>query len=176
MVWHLKLELYLYFIQMKNLHNNFGWVLGILIIASACGSSSPAQTSEQDIRSLIESKRFVFNAQTATPLGGRVVQLTSGYDLRVRPDSVVSYLPYYGRAFSAPIDPSRGGIQFTSTDFEYSQTPRRKGWDITITPRDVQDTRQLTLNVSSGGNATLQVISNNRQAISFNGYISGASR
>jgi hypothetical protein len=87
-------------------------------------------------------------------------------------DSIVSFLPYFGRAYSAPLDPTKGGIQFTSTDFEYDQTARNKGgWIINIKPRDVQDVRQLTLTVTQSGSASLQVISTNRQGISFNGRI-----
>lgn len=148
-----------------------GILLCILIAASACVSSAP-QDSNQDIKTMVEAKRYVFVAQNATPLGGRLVQLNGEYDLRIRPDSVIAFLPYFGRAYSAPIDPTKGGIQFTSTQFEYMQTPRRKGgYEIVIKPTDVQDPRQLTLTVSAGGNASLQVISNNRQAISFSGYI-----
>ncbi|HYF30924.1 MAG TPA: DUF4251 domain-containing protein [Chitinophagaceae bacterium] len=156
---------------MKTIYKNFGWILGILITASACVSTT-AQDGNADFKNMIDSKRFVFVAQSVTPLGGRFQQLTTEYDLKVRPDSVIAYLPYFGRAFSAPIDPNKGGIQFTSTDFEYTQAARRKGgWDILIKPNDTDNARQLTLTVTEGGNATLQVVSNNRQSISFNGYI-----
>ena len=158
---------------MKAVFNISGWVLFVLFGLS---SSAYAQ-DKQDIKNYIDAKRFVFNAQSATPMGGRFVQLTGGYDLKISPDSVISYLPYYGRAYSAPLDPSKSGIQFTSTKFEYTKSERKKGgWDIVIKPKDVQDPRQLILTVSAGGNATLQVISNDRQAISFSGYITATSR
>lgn len=152
-------------------------VLGVLITATACVSSSSAQDKDSAIKAMVDAKRYVFIAQNATPMGGRLVQLTSDYDLKIRPDSVISYLPYYGRSYSAPLDPSQSGIQFTSTDFEYTQKPRKKGgWDILIKPKDVRDPRQLSLTVSESGNATLQVVSNDRQAISFSGYIAAKNR
>jgi len=40
-----------------------------------------------------------------------------------------------------------------------------------IKPHDTQDTRLMSLSVSETGYASLQVISNNRQPITFNGYI-----
>jgi hypothetical protein len=111
-------------------------------------------------------------------LGGRFRQLnTSEYDLRIAGDSVISYLPYFGRAYSAPLDPSKSGIQFTSTNFKYEQSPRKKGgWNILIEPKDANDVRQLTLLVTESGSASLQVISNNRQSISFNGYVAEKNR
>jgi hypothetical protein len=152
----------------------FSLVLVVLSLAigTACGTASQAQDNNGNIENAISSKNYTFTAQSVTPLGGRYRQLTSEYDMRVLGDSVIAYLPYFGRAYSAPIDPSKGGIDFTSTNFDYTQTARKKGgWIITIKPNDVQDVRELTLTVTGNGNATLQVISNNRQSISFNGYV-----
>lgn len=143
-----------------------------LSLGAACGTASQAQDNNASVESAVNSKNYIFTAQSVTPLGGRYRQLTSDYDLQVLGDSVVAFLPYFGRAYSAPLDPSQGGIKFTSTNFGYNQTPRKKGgWIISITPNDAQDVRELTLTVATGGNATLQVISNNRQSISFNGYV-----
>jgi hypothetical protein len=124
------------------------------------------------INALIDSQSYVFQAQTAMPMGGRVRQLTTDYDLTVGKESIVSYLPYFGRAYSAPIDPSQGGIQFTSKNFSYSAEPGKKGgWNIQIKPKDAGDVQQLSLSVSEDGYATLQVISTSKQAISFHGVI-----
>ena len=126
---------------------------------------------EGTIQGLVNDKDFVFVAQTALPLRGPMRQLTSAYDVLVSKDTIVSNLPYFGRAFAAPIDPSAGGINFTSTKFEYTAQERRKGWTIGIKPADVRDVQQLTLDVSKNGSASLKVVSLNRQAISFNGFI-----
>lgn len=157
---------------MKTLYSTYSLLLLIFIAGIACNASH-AQQSEQNVTSLIESKRYVFVAQSANPVGGRFRQLTSNeYDVRVTPDSVISYLPYFGRAYTAPIDPSNTGIRFTSTKFEYRETIRKKGgWNILIEPKDAQDVRQLTLIISENGTASLQVNSNNRQSISYNGRI-----
>lgn len=136
-------------------------------------SASQAQESNnQNFETIVTSKNYVFVAQSANPMGFRMRQLTSEYDLRVLGDSIVSFLPYFGRAYSAPIDPTQGGLDFTSTDFEYEQAARKKGgWIITIKPKDVREVRQLTLTVTESGSASLQVIPTNRQQISFNGYV-----
>ncbi len=141
-------------------------------VAQESSGTTDNNTRRADIDQLINSRDFKFNVQTATPMGGRVIQLTSLYDLRISKDTVQSDLPYFGRAFSAPMDPTRGGFRFTSTQFEYTSSPKRKGgWDIAIRPQDAQDVRQLSLSISSGGYGTLQVTSNNRQPISFYGTI-----
>jgi len=122
------------------------------------------------VQNFINSKEFVFKAQTVLPMSGASRQLTSEYDVKFLGDSIVAYLPYFGRAYSAGYGEG-GGIDFTSTKFEYKIQQRKKGWDISIKPGDAKDVQQLNLTVSENGYATLQVTSNNRQPISFNGYI-----
>ena len=137
------------------------------------GGSLLAQKKEKpNFQDLVRSKSFRFVAQSAMPLRGRTIQLTSQYFMKVMPDTIICDLPYYGRAYSAPIDPTEGGINFTSTDFDYDVANRKKGgWDITIKPKDTRDVRQLTLTVSENGYGTLIALSNNRQQISYYGQI-----
>ncbi|HXB07900.1 MAG TPA: DUF4251 domain-containing protein [Puia sp.] len=147
----------------------------LLIVGLGLGILARAQS--KDTKSLVESQNFVFKAQTAIPQSGRSRNLTSDYDLKVSKDVVVSYLPYYGQAYEAPIDPSKGGLDFSTKDFSYASVPGKKdGWTVTIKPRDYKDVQQLVLRISSEGYASLQVISTNRQAISFNGVITGGSQ
>jgi len=147
-----------------------------LFILTILGTTPPAQAQEKDkaavTKQLVESQRYVFIPQSAMPLSGRVRQLTPDYNLKITKDTIDCYLPYFGRAYSAPIDATQGGIQFVTNTFEYTATPRKKsGWDISIKPKDSRDVQQMQLSVSETGYASLQVISTNRQAISFNGYI-----
>ena len=120
----------------------------------------------------LDTRQFVFVAQTVIPQRGSLRQLTSTYDLKVSNDSLVCNLPYFGRAYTAPIDPSSGGFNFVSTSFDYTVKPRKKsGWDVLIKPTDKKDVQQMLLNVFANGSASLQVISNSRQPISFNGNV-----
>ncbi|MEO6730866.1 MAG: DUF4251 domain-containing protein [Ferruginibacter sp.] len=129
-------------------------------------------TKEVIIQNLIDSQQYVFVAQYVTPMNGHQLYLTSEYSVIVSRDSIITDLPYFGRAFSAPMNPLGGGIKFTSVDFDYRATPRKKGrWDINIKPNDTRDARQLTMSIYDNGSATLQVASANRQPISFRGNI-----
>ena len=129
------------------------------------------------IKSMVENQRYIFKAQTVTPMAGRFRQLTPEYDLQVSKEKIVASLPYFGRSYSAPIDPSRGGIQFTSKDFDYKLTERKKGgWNVSINTKDLQESQQMQLTIFNDGTASLQVNSTNRQSISFNGYITGPDK
>lgn len=145
------------------------FLLATVMLVSAQDKDSLATAG---IRDLINRKTYTFSAQMAMPLAGQVRQLTGGYELQVYPDKIVAYLPYFGRAYTAPIDPSQGGITFTSRDFNYTVKETKKNrWNIRIDINDITDARQMDLTVFSNGKASLQVNSNNRQEISFSGII-----
>lgn len=153
----------------------------ILLTTYVTNGQVSKESKKQDklaqIESLVQSKNYVFIAQTAFPMGGHAINLTSVYNVKLSGDTVVSDLPYYGRAYEAPMNPSEGGMNFTSTKFSYDVKARKKGgWDISISPGDTKDVRQMFLTISSEGYATLQVGSNNRQNISFNGYITSKNK
>jgi len=160
--------------------NALVYTTSLLALLVILGQPTQAQDSKADkqaakeaaIKNLVDSQNYVFVAQTVIPLSGRTRQLTSDYDMKVTQTSIICDLPYFGRAYQAPIDPSQGGIRFTSKDFEYTSTPGKKqGWTITIKPKDYKDVQQMTLSISSDGYASLQVTSTNRQPISFNGVV-----
>jgi len=139
--------------------------------------ASKDEQKKTEIRNLVQSKNYVFVAQTVLPQSGRSINLTSYYDLKVKGDTLASDLPYFGRAYVAPIDPQEGGIRFTSGNFSYNEKDRKKGgWNILLTPKDAIDVREMSLTISENGYASLQVISNNRQTIGFNGYVKAAKQ
>jgi hypothetical protein len=154
---------------MKRAGKAIGIVLGFVL---AFNQVSAQSSSDSATRQWVESRNFIFKAQTVFPQGGRSRQLTTEYDLTVSRDTIVSFLPYFGRAFIAPTNPTDGGIKFTSLKFDYNQGKEKKSkWEITIKPNDVTDVRELYLTVFTSGRATLRINSNNRQTISYNGYI-----
>jgi hypothetical protein len=130
------------------------------------------QNDPADTKAMVEAKNYIFKAQFADPQNGRNQSLTSEYDLTVKPGTVIAYLPYFGRTYVAPANPSEGGIKFTSTDFEYTLGKRKKhSWEIAIKPRDAADVRELNLTIFDNGTASLRVNSMNRQSITFRGYV-----
>lgn len=158
----------------------FVYTLLIAIIGgvalSACGSSKSAAQKEakaEEIQQKIDDFRFTFNATHAIPQGYKSIYLNSTYDLKVSKDSVQAYLPYYGRAYTAPMNPSEGGIMFTSTNFEYNvkQGKKKGNWKIDIKPKDISRDVQLSLDIWDNGSAQLNVSSSDRQSISFQGEL-----
>jgi hypothetical protein len=146
-------------------------VLSVTTLLAQNDKAAKKAAKEAEVKAMIDAQRYIFKPQSANPMRGRTVQLTTEYSVKVSKDTIVSDLPYFGRAFTAPIDPTRGGIQFNSTQFDYKLETIKKGWQVTIKPKDVSDVQQFFLTIFNNGSATLQVTSNNRTPISFNGYV-----
>ncbi|MVN22271.1 DUF4251 domain-containing protein [Mucilaginibacter arboris] len=127
------------------------------------------------VKKMVNNQNYIFMAERANPLGWGTINLNYNYNVVVSKDSVDSYLPYFGRAYVAPInpvDPKETGIQFKSKNFDYNSVlSKRSGWEVIIVPHDVKETRKFILDISEAGYATLSVTSENRQSISFDGYI-----
>lgn len=170
---------------MKTIFYNYALLI-FLIILFGCSATKNTNSNTAISKELVESKRYTFIAQTVIPTedsrynprfmfpnGSNLYQLTPGYDIKISPDSVTAYLPFFGRAYTAPMDPGKGGIKFTSTNFTYKITLRKKNYEVTITPKDVGDINSLFLSITPSGYAYAQVISINRSPIAYNGIIEG---
>ncbi|RZK75171.1 MAG: DUF4251 domain-containing protein [Pedobacter sp.] len=174
---------------MKTLKN----MLLIAVLFMAVNVS--AQTDKATTTRLVEAKTFIFNATSAQPMnsaeinavltrlpgsvGAGVVPLRGDiYQLTVASDNVDAYLPYYGRSYMAPKNPTEGGIKFNTKEFSYKADKKKKGnYIVTIKPVDSKaDVLSMILNITEKGYASLSVISNNRQTINYSGFISDPAK
>ena len=143
-----------------------------MLFAQCSPSKMASKLSSDELNDMIANKDFRFVAQQVNPMRGRTRILTSEYDVVIKNDSLVSFLPYFGRAYQAPMNPSEGGIQFTSTQFSYDVTSGKKDdWTLIIKPKDYQQVQAFNFKVFANGSASLQVISTNKDPISFNGHV-----
>ena len=140
----------------------------LLIATSLSGTAQ--DKSVADFTRIVESRNYIFKAERVNPESGSSRLLTSDYDLTVSKDKLVSYLPYFGRAY-APVLSGESGIKFTSRAFNYSVSKKRDKWEVLIQPDDVSGVQQMHLTIFDNGTASLYVINTNRESISYQGYI-----
>lgn len=159
--------------------------LCVLIIAPYSALSAQekktkkAQRKEQmeKVQNMVDLQNYKFVAQYALPMSGRSIILSADYDVVVGNDSINAYLPYFGRAYVAPADPTEGGIKFNSTDFDYRLEKGKKGgWMAHIDIHDGKQRIRMTLNITTTGIAHLSVNDDYRQTISFSGYVEERKR
>jgi len=128
---------------------------------------------EQKIKTMIESQQYRFVAQTALPMTGESISLTSEYDLTVDSLQIKSFLPFFGRAYYAEYGQSDGGIKFDNKADDYSSVfdKKKKSFRIFMKVKGKHDIYQINLDAGLSGYAHLSIISNDKQSISFYGAI-----
>ncbi len=136
-------------------------------------TATQKQETANEVRQKVSDLEFTFTANYAFPTSLRSVNLAPYYDVKVSPDTVECYLPYFGRAYVAPIDPMDGGIKFTSTTFDYEVTESKKkgNWLIDIRVKDRGNDITLFFDIWDNATARLTVSDSRRQSISFTGDI-----
>lgn len=84
------------------------FIIIVTILCVACATTNRKQNDRKKlekselISKAICNRDFKINVQTAHPTRGMSVTLTADFNIRVKGDSVVSYLPYFGRAYNVP--------------------------------------------------------------------------
>ncbi len=125
----------------------------------------------------VKARHFIFSAQTMVPSIAGSNNLTGGYDLRISQNKIICYLPYAGKAYSSSYGETKGPLDFTSEKFSYTATQGDKGkWEVVIKPSDTNDVREMDMDIYDNGTAYLNVNFNNRQPVSFNGFIAEAKK
>lgn len=129
------------------------------------------EQKEQAVKEKIVSENYKISVNTAYPRRGRNIQLTSPYSVEIRNDSVMSYLPFYGRAYSIPYG-GGDGLIFKAPLAEYKMEMNKKGTaKVTFTARTPEDKFTFNISVFSNGSTSISVNMQNRESISFSGEV-----
>ena len=152
----------------------FMLLLALLVDIPTLSAQSKKEKKEQKkeaVKKLIESENYKIDVNTPMPMRGRSIPLTSSYSLEIRNDSVISYLPYYGRAYSIPYG-GGDGLNFKAVLKEYSMKMDKKGNAvIEFIARNPEDRYEYRVKVFPNGSASIDVNMQNRQSISFQGEL-----
>jgi hypothetical protein len=149
--------------------------VGYLVIAIfAFGQnkqSTKAKILSAKVENSIQSKRYEISVNYVNPMTGKPRNLTPDYSIRISDDSTYVYLPYFGRAYSAPMN-GEGGIRIANLMNNYKvDNNKGKNYSIGFTAKGTDDTYRFSITVWTNGRASVLVTCNNRQAISYNGNL-----
>lgn len=157
----------------------FGIIILVLLLGFQTGNAQKLsakerkEQKEEAVRKLIDSGNYVFTANSALPMSGRRIDLTSNYDLKMNGTKAEAWLPYFGRAYQAPYGDTDGGVKFKEEvhNLKLAYNERKKVYQISFEVKSPKDNYTLILSVGLSGYADLTVNSNNRQSISFTGTV-----
>jgi len=156
----------------------------IMAITGCAGSSSTSgggsNNSRQEqkaanfekMETLIDGGNYRFTVRTASPAGGRTIQISSEYTLDASEGEFEAQLPYFGRAYSASYG-GDGGIEFKGKpqDFQLEKNEKKNTISIRFRISSEGDQYDITLELGSSGYGTLLVASQKRQNISYYGQV-----
>jgi len=124
-----------------------------------------------EIKKLMDSDDFIFQATHALPLGGGSIFLNHDYDVHLKKDSVFSYLPFYGVAYHIEYGGRNSGFIFEEPVEDFSKEFDKNNYLVKFKVDHGNDNVVFTFHITELGYATLNINSTNRQSISYYGYM-----
>ncbi len=152
----------------------------MLVSLVACTTSRNAATHKVDAQNVAAQIADSVNARTlkvtfnyVNPMRFPVHYLTTEYSLRIKGDSISSYLPYFGRAYRADYGSTESPLNFEglARNMDISRYKKRGYRFVFEVTNKQQESFVYNLTIFSNGNATLNVNSNDRDPISFDGEV-----
>jgi hypothetical protein len=158
---------------MKSLVKILTASLSVMICFTDCSSAKMTgeekAAKEATLRSAIEKREYIIDVNRMTPMKGGSKSLTSLYSLEIKGDTVVSYLPYFGEAYSIPYGGGKG-LNFTDKITGYTHAFDSKGKAvIELDTKNEEDRYHYFIEIFPNGATSINVRSHNRQSISFYG-------
>lgn len=157
-------------------------LLWLVLSLSACAMPTGEAASDEEtkarrqaevaerIKDGVENRRFLIDVRQMYPQSGPARTLTSSFTLEVKGDTLISYLPYYGRAYRLPYGGGKG-LNFTATMSDYSVERGKGKWEVSLDVKNDEDTYRYQITVCDNAASTIDVIALNRESISFSGII-----
>lgn len=127
---------------------------------------------EREMLEMLESGEFRFVPQSARSSLGNFNSLGSHYELVFDSMKIKAYLPYYGRAYSAPYN-DEGGVKFDlkADKIEKRWNKKKKRYVVATEVSDRRDSYSIYMTASLSGYADVQINFRNRQMISYYGTL-----
>jgi len=148
----------------------FAILLGTTLPINAQTKKQKKEDTKKAIKELVEAQKIKVEVDIAYPMRGNSRNLTSNYSVEIRNDSVFSYLPYFGIAYSLPYGGTGKGLIFNERVTDYKLTFDKKGTaNIRFKTRTEEDSFIYLISIYTSGSASINVMPTNRQSISFRG-------
>ena len=150
-------------------------LLSIVLIStffSACSSEKQVSSFSQDeITQAINNNRWTFTADNASPAYGRSQNLSGGYFVTCRTDTLITALPYFGKLNSPAGAMTGNPLDFKSTKFTITKEDKKGGGWVVMINRPDQEVQSMTFSFYDNGSAQLNVVMTNRSGINFSGKV-----
>ena len=148
-------------------------VVAVMGLLSACSTMTAAERAQKAlaVEKALASRRYVVDVRMMYPRRGRAVNVSSNYSLEVKGDTVVSYLPYFGRAYSIPYGGGKA-FNFSAPISSYESARDEKGrTHVMLVTDNEEDVITFQLEIFDNGQATIDVQAREREPITYSGEL-----
>ena len=147
----------------------------VVISWSSCATSEEkaAQMAvlSANVTNALDNRDYKIAIDRMYPMRGSSRQVSYGYSVEVRNDTLISYLPYFGRAYNVPYGGGKG-LNFTAPIGNYQEFLKRNGQrHIEIGVTNDEDTYFYTIEVFDNGSSSVDVRARQRERISYSGNV-----
>ena len=152
-------------------------VLLAVLMLVACSSLTPAEKAErrakraQAVEQALAARHYRVSVNMMYPRNGKAKTVSSDYGLEVKGDTLVSYLPYFGRAYNVPYGGGKG-LNFTETFTDYHSKKLSNGaTQVLIKVKNEEDVYEFILEIFDNGSTSIDMNSRERESINYSGNI-----
>ncbi len=144
-----------------------------LLFVGACATTAEKAEREaarvREVAAALADRHYQIDVRMMHPMRGKSKMLSYGYSVEVKGDTLVSYLPYFGRAYNVPYGGGKA-LNFTAPIRGYREGRLKKGLTrIEIATQNEEDQYLYTLDIFDNGRATIDVVARERENIRFDG-------
>ena len=157
--------------------SGFLFVMALVLVVAGCSSLTSAEKAarqaaqQRAVAKALDSRHYKIGVQTMFPSRGTARQVSYGYSVEVKGDTLVSYLPYFGRAYNVPYGGGKG-LDFTALISEYKAEKDKNGrMHISILVNNEEDNLIYVLTVFDNGQSSIDVRAREREPISYSGEL-----
>ena len=150
-------------------------IILLALLMVACSTLTPAEKAERQakmalaVEKALAERHYKVEIVMMYPNNGRAVNVSSDFSLEVKGDTLVSYLPYFGRAYNVPYGGGKG-LNFTAPIAEYHAEKGRKGETrVTIKTKNEEDVYTFFLEIFDNCNTSIDVTARERESIRYSG-------
>lgn len=134
--------------------------------------SEQAALTAVRVGEVLDRRHYAIDIQTMYPRRGGGRTVSYGFSLTVKGDTLESYLPFFGRAYSLPYGGGKG-LNFTERIASYHEQLTAKGVrHIELQARNEEDNYLFTLDIQPNGHAYIHLQPHQRESISYDGEVS----
>ena len=155
------------------------WICMMAVLALvACSTLTPEEKEARrvaiakKVATALADRHYQIDVDMMYPLRAPGRNVGGTYSLEVRGDTLVSYLPYFGRSYQVPYGGRPKGLNFTEIIQRYTTAKDDRDQTIvTIEVTNEEDTYQYRLSILDNGNSSIDVQSNQHDPITFTGMM-----